>query len=351
MRREYRRLTLEDISKEINISRTTIYKVVNNKGTVSPKTREIVLKALKKYDYVPNNNARNLALHKEYTIAVIDYVSADAAYFSPSITEGIGLALKTYKDHGLQIERFTCAHDNPEEQVSDIREAFEAGIRDFIIVALDIKRISAILIDLKKSDCNIVLLSKRIDSQYYDAFIGVDDFKCGALAGELFCKMLPSGGNVLVTIAEDFYSDSSATQARLNGFKSQVEKNTQIKLLPVATHIRNNDDIVRTVSDAINDVPLSGIFDLSYRLDTICKTLKEMERAELTLIGVDLFPEIISYINDSTISAIVFQNLEEQTLLACKLLFENRCYGKQIVNRKFYSKLEVVMKQNLEYFV
>lgn len=46
MAETHTRLTLEDISKEIHISRTTIYKVINNKGTVSEKTRETVLAAL-----------------------------------------------------------------------------------------------------------------------------------------------------------------------------------------------------------------------------------------------------------------------------------------------------------------
>ena len=89
MAETHTRLTLEDISKEIHISRTTIYKVINNKGTVSEKTRETVLAALEKYDYVPNNNARNLALNKKYNIALINFESPDASYFATSIDCGI----------------------------------------------------------------------------------------------------------------------------------------------------------------------------------------------------------------------------------------------------------------------
>ena len=93
MAETHTRLTLEDISKEIHISRTTIYKVINNKGTVSEKTRETVLAALEKYDYVPNNNARNLALNKKYNIALINFESPDASYFATSIDCGIRQAI------------------------------------------------------------------------------------------------------------------------------------------------------------------------------------------------------------------------------------------------------------------
>ena len=46
---ELSRMTLEDISKEIGISRTTIYKVLKNKGNVSEETCRIVNEALESF--------------------------------------------------------------------------------------------------------------------------------------------------------------------------------------------------------------------------------------------------------------------------------------------------------------
>ena len=43
------RMTLEAIAAEIGISRTTIYKVLKNKGNVSEKTKATVIAALEKY--------------------------------------------------------------------------------------------------------------------------------------------------------------------------------------------------------------------------------------------------------------------------------------------------------------
>lgn len=48
------RMTLEEISEQIGISRTTIYKVLKDKGNVSEKTRAVVMEALEKYHYVEN---------------------------------------------------------------------------------------------------------------------------------------------------------------------------------------------------------------------------------------------------------------------------------------------------------
>ena len=57
---EASRMTLEEISKKIGISRTTIYKVLRNKDGVSEETVKMVQDALEKYHYVQNRNARNL---------------------------------------------------------------------------------------------------------------------------------------------------------------------------------------------------------------------------------------------------------------------------------------------------
>jgi len=74
------RMTLEEIAREIGISRTTIYKVINNKGYVSEETSRIVNDALKKYNYVENRNARNLAMNKQYTIGYVGFKSKSANY-------------------------------------------------------------------------------------------------------------------------------------------------------------------------------------------------------------------------------------------------------------------------------
>lgn len=206
MNTNFSRPTLEDISNEIHISRTTIYKVLNHKGNVSDKTRELVLNALEKYHYVPNNNARNLALNKQYTIALVDFESRDAAYFASSIERGIKQAISDFGDHGLCVQCYTAPANRPDRQAADIQTA-------------------------------------------------------------------------------------------------------------------------------------------------LCRILHQEDRRQLTLVGMDLFPEIRPYIADRTIDAIIFQNLEAQTHLACRLLFEKMCYGREITQDKYYSKLEIVMSGNLEYFL
>lgn len=62
---------LKDIAQELNLSISTISRVVNGKGRVSQETRRRVLTAVKRYDYKPNELAQSLRLRDSKTIGVI----------------------------------------------------------------------------------------------------------------------------------------------------------------------------------------------------------------------------------------------------------------------------------------
>ncbi len=55
-------ITIKEIAKQLNMSTTTVSNVIHGKvSEVSDETRTKVEEFLKKVDYVPNINARNLA--------------------------------------------------------------------------------------------------------------------------------------------------------------------------------------------------------------------------------------------------------------------------------------------------
>ena len=63
-----------------------------------------------------------------------------------------------------------------------------------------------------------------------------------------------------------------------------------------------------------------------------------------------MFDEIRSYVEDSTIDAVIYQDLNEQAYFAVKILFDEMCYGKHREEKKRYSKLEIIMQENIKYF-
>lgn len=65
------KLTIYDISKALNLAPSTISKVINNKGKVSPQTRKRVLDYIKEVGYVPASSARMLKSERTYQIGIV----------------------------------------------------------------------------------------------------------------------------------------------------------------------------------------------------------------------------------------------------------------------------------------
>lgn len=63
--------TIKDIAKMSGVGISTVSRVINGSGSASPETKRIVMEAVRKLNYVPNNNARNLKLRQSSTILLL----------------------------------------------------------------------------------------------------------------------------------------------------------------------------------------------------------------------------------------------------------------------------------------
>ena len=66
------RVTIKDLAKATNLSKTTVSLVINNKESrISAETREYVLQVAKEIGYRPNQIARSLSQNRTYTIGLL----------------------------------------------------------------------------------------------------------------------------------------------------------------------------------------------------------------------------------------------------------------------------------------
>lgn len=76
--------TIEDIARELGVSKTTVSRAISGKGRIGQATRERVLKFIEEHDYRPNVLARGLAQKKTYNLALLlpkDYAATEFPFF------------------------------------------------------------------------------------------------------------------------------------------------------------------------------------------------------------------------------------------------------------------------------
>ena len=72
---------ISQIANEAGVSRSLVSRVLNNKPGVSLENRKKILTLIKKYNYVPNANARSLVTNKTRTIGVVMDSLCDSYFF------------------------------------------------------------------------------------------------------------------------------------------------------------------------------------------------------------------------------------------------------------------------------
>lgn len=343
-----KRMSLEEISEEINISRTTIYKVINNKGYVTEKTRKKVEKALEKYHYVPNYNARDLARNREYIIGYVGILHL-SPYFARTAVKGLERAQEEFRDHGLKLVIRESEFLEPEKQIMHLQELYDEGIRNFIIAVAMSSVIREKVSELKVKGCNVVYLNRYVEEEGR-IYVGPDYFQSGRVAGELMGKLLLKG-RILILLTNNMEIDS-AVKDRCEGFIQESAKYPGLEIVSVVQNINSDAQAVECVSEFIRKYPdLAGIYDVSYKLASIAEMFWKRELSDnIRLIGFDCYEEIVPYLKNSTVDAVVSQDLVGQAYFAAKSLFSQMCYGRLFEEKDYYAKLGIVMSTNVDYY-
>ena len=79
------KMKIDDIARELGVSKTTVSRAISGKGRISEETRKRVQSYIQEQHFAPNAMARSLAHKKTYNLAVVfptDYEFFDLPYFS-----------------------------------------------------------------------------------------------------------------------------------------------------------------------------------------------------------------------------------------------------------------------------
>jgi LacI family transcriptional regulator len=81
------RITISEIARIANVSKTTVSRVLNNKPDVDPATREKILALIDEYDFQPNAFAKAISLQKSHHIGLLVPHEVEYVFSNPFYTE------------------------------------------------------------------------------------------------------------------------------------------------------------------------------------------------------------------------------------------------------------------------
>lgn len=321
-----RRVTLEQIAREINISRVTISKVINGHDSVSLKNKQIILDALKKYGYRENKAAKSLAANKSYTVGMICFESPRSPYFLKSILSGVREAENQYRDYGLDVDIAITRISTPEKQIEQLELMSAAQYDAIAIIPNDIYKptvtrgIAAAISRITDTGIPVITVNRDIAHTRRTAYIGIDYQQSGRMAAELLVKMM-RGGELLIAVS-GAYSHFIDVSSRLNGILEYLQGHPEITVRPYYNYAGDHDDFIRHAIEFKESCKgNAGMIDISYQTGHIAKRISTHGGSHLFTIGFDQYVGFHEDLQNHYIEALISQDMFAQGYYSISYLY------------------------------
>lgn len=215
--------TLKQLSKELNVSVSTVSKALNNSPEISEKTIRRVKELAKLYGYKPNPVAVSLKRNKTTTIGIL--IPDILNHFFAKVLFGIE---QEANKHGYKI--ITCLTNESLDKEKQYLEMLEYNKVDGVIAALS--RETQVKEDLEhfqnyKNDSNPLVLFDRVHESIKCDEVLVNDYEAGE---KIFNYLDAQNRNNIAVIST--IPHLSVSKARLQGVENAANhKNKSLKTL------------------------------------------------------------------------------------------------------------------------
>lgn len=198
---------IKDVAKLAGVSVTTVSRVLNNKGYISQKTRDTVLKAMEELNYQPNEVARTLFSRQSHLLGLI----------IPTVSHPFFAQLTRYiefyaSEKGYKV--ILCNSLMQKEKEKDYLDMLNRHQVDGIIMGSHTLDVG----NFKTIGLPVITLDRQISEKI--PFVSSDNYSGGVLAAE---HLIAKGCRNLVHIGGNLKL-SMLSNRRYDGFKSVCER-------------------------------------------------------------------------------------------------------------------------------
>ena len=206
------RVTMADVAREAGVSTMTVSRVINNKGDVSPATRQRVLDVIKRLRYRPSSIARGLATRRTRTLGLV--IPDVANPFFSDVARG---AEHVAYAQGYNV--FLCnTEEDPQRELAVLQSLEEKRVDGIVLCSsrLDDGELRAVI----ARHPAVVLVNRRLESAGAEDGVGavmLDDVAGGRMATQ---HLLKSGHRAIGFLAGPPASRSG--RSRADGYRAAL---------------------------------------------------------------------------------------------------------------------------------
>jgi len=330
----------QEIAAALNVSRGTIDRVLHNRGGIGAETTRRVKEYLEQLEYTPNKVGQGLSKKLNRKITFIYHVPENE--FFAEIQRGIDTAVHEYGDFGFSVQaKFT--NRSTEEQIRLIEQEVENGADAIAVSAFEPDKLVDAINRAVRRGVPVVTFNNDVPASDRLFYVGTDYYQSGRVAGELMNKIVKRGKiAVLLGLGNDWQ-----VSIRLQGFKDVLSHNPHIQI--VEKHIGTLPRTETSYQAAVEAIQegADAIFPLQAGVRGIVQAKRELEASHVDMLIYDLRSLTKAHLQDGSITAVIGQSPFYQGYYPVKLLFGYFFEGTIPSQKVYFTRLDIVMKENI----
>lgn len=335
--------TLKEIADLAGVSRGTVDRVLNHRGSVNPKTAEKIMSIVQALDYQPNRAGTALAAQKKkYKIGVIVFGRSNP--FFDEVMHGVHAKSDELKSYGITTIIRRVDFD-VRAQLDAVGELVSEGINGLVLAPYNDRMISDRINTLAEANIPVVTINTDIDGSRRMAYVGSDYYRGGCIAAGLFA--LSTSGDISLGIITGSDSVLCHTE-RIRGLEHTLaDAYPRIRVNGI---MENHDDEIESYTvtkQFLADHPETGaLFFTAAGIHGGCKAVEE-SGLHPRVIAFDEVPTTLELIKKGTVLAAISQQPYKQGYRSLDILFEYLTSGILPEDELQYVEHSIIIRENL----
>ena len=352
MGKSEKKITIKDIAELAGVSIGTVDRVIHNRGEVSEKTKEKILKITQTLNFQPDVLASTLASKKNVRFAsIMPSVDRESSFWKAPIL-GIEKALTEIEHYGVTHNSYFFSVFEKNSFMDAAQKALEEN-PDGLLIAPSIQNEALQFVKLcDEKKIPYVLFNSNLTGQNQITYVGQDSLQSGIVGARLMDYGLNSNSEILVVSIYSFLKNNTHIQNRKQGFIKYFEshQNSCCNLHSSEINSFNDGDIYEELRQILKKHPkIKGIFVTNSRVFHVARFIESEKLKDINLIGYDLTTENIPFLEKGIINFLINQKPVEQSYRALIALF-NKIVLKKDVPSEILLPIDIVTKENLMYY-
>lgn len=337
--------TIKEIAALAGVSRGTVDRVLNHRGSVNPETAERIEQIAKELDYKPNVAGLVLAAQKRR-------LKLGVILFSPENPFYVDV-LAGVNDKAEELAGYNCTvivkqiSSGVEEQLQAIDELLEEEINGLALAPYNDDRIRARINELFDQGIPVVTLNTDIENSKRIAYVGSHYTRSGSTAAGLMHLM--THGDIHIGIVTGSSNILCHTE-RIAGFTETLKpyrSNMHITEI-IEVHDDEIESYEKTTRLLTEHPEINALYFAAGGVYGGCRSVKNLKRLDnMCIIAYDLVPTTRELMKKGTIAAVICQQPKIQGSKPLSLLFTYLTTGELPEKEENYVAVDIRIRENI----